>query len=415
MPFTGRCVLPARARTRLSFLVLALALLTAALAPAARADDRPFSPTGVWNTPLSSAAVLDANSAGLSAELLRQRTTYGLWINTRSYSAPVYQVPAGAPTQSVYLDTPSAMYTNATDAANLRSQLSAVPIPANAVHAAGSDRHMVIWQKSTDTMWELWLAYKVPDEVTPWGTNNIPGWHAAWGARIDHVSQNPGINSKPFGATASGLPLMGGMITLADLQKGSIDHALSMALPNTAAGTYAWPANRTDGAWTGVNAIPEGTRFRLNPALDLSKVTLSPMARMIAKAMQTYGVIVRDRSSSVVLYGEDPTPTMLLGNPNPYVAAYGGLSSDAILAQIPWASLQAVSAVQPAPAASTTTTTTSTTTTSTGGTTTTTTAPRKLRRTSTTARTASRRKACRSRKAKAHRRSRCTHRVRRHR
>jgi len=83
---------------------------------------------------------------------------------------------------------------------------------------------------------------------------------------------------------------------------------LALTIPEPAAGRFVWPANRTDGTSTSPTAIPEGTRFRLDPKLNVAALGLPPMGAAIALAAQRYGMIVRDRGGGVVLYAEDPRP-----------------------------------------------------------------------------------------------------------
>jgi hypothetical protein len=321
-------------------LVVAAALALSATSAEAREAKPPFAPTSIWNQPLRDNARLAPNSHRLVRELLRQRQTSLPWINTTIYSTPVYTVGPGTPTSAVYIDTPSVLFTNRADADAVQRQLAAVPIPDHARPSAGHNRHMVIWQPSTDTMWELWNAHRIPDEKSPWKTDSILGWHAAWGARIDNVSRNAGTNPAPFGATASGLPLAGGLIRLSEFRGNApIKHALAVGIHDIEAGTTAWPASRTDGAFTGRNAIPMGTRFRLDARVNIDKLPMTPVGKRMARAVQRYGMIVRDHADdSIVFYGEDPTPT----GSNPYPRIFGGLRPDHVLAGFPWDRLQAV-------------------------------------------------------------------------
>src|SRR5213079_1948589 len=114
-----------------------------------------------------------------------------------------------------------------------------------------------------------------------------------------------------WGSSASSLPMAGGMVTIAELQSGHIDHALQLLIPTSQKGVFAWPAQRTDGTDTSSTAIPEGARFRLDPNLDLSQLSLPPVTRMMAEAAQTYGMIVNDVTHGTVGFRiEDPTPLM---------------------------------------------------------------------------------------------------------
>jgi hypothetical protein len=82
--------------------------------------------------------------------------------------------------------------------------------------------------------------------------------------------------------TASSLPVVGGLITLADLASGQINHAVAIMAPEAAHGTFDFPAQRTDGIDMSANAIPEGARFRLPPTLELSSIPMPPVTREIA-------------------------------------------------------------------------------------------------------------------------------------
>jgi hypothetical protein len=295
-----------------------------ASATTAPAGTTPFAPTSVWNAPLAGSAPLDSGSARLVSALMDQKSSYRAWINTTRYSTPIYRVPAGQPTVPVWIDHPPSV-----NATTLEAQTSHVPIPAGARPSRDLDSRMVVWQTSTDTMWEFWRMrwQSLPPEI---------GWHAGWGAVIPQVSQSSGVNPRPFGATGSGLALMGGLITLDDVRRGSIDHALALGVPRVTRNVVVAPANRTDGKYTGASSIPEGTRFRLNPSVNVEALGLPPAAREIALAVQRYGMIVRDGSGSVTLYAEDPTPS----GSNPYPAWLGGQSPAQVLRRFPWDRLQ---------------------------------------------------------------------------
>src|SRR5262249_30825677 len=198
----------------------------------------------------------------------------------------------------------------------LQRQMAAVPIPAKAKPGGGTDARMIVWQPSTDTMWELWRMR--------WRG----GWHAGWGARINGVSRFRGVNPFPFGATASGLPLAGGGVPLGDGRTGSVRPVLARGGPPPRAGGFVAPAQRPDARFTGPNTIPEGTRFQLDPSLDVKSLGLSPVATMIARAAQRYGMVVRDGSEVVTFYAQDPTPT----GSNPWLAWFGGKSAARSLA-----------------------------------------------------------------------------------
>jgi hypothetical protein len=285
---------------------------------------RPFAPDSFWNAPLPADVPLDPASNGLVAELRRQLNIGAPWINTTSYSTPVYRVPADQPTVRVTLDIPYQPLQKAWDA---------VPVPPDARAAGGTDKAMVIWQPATDTLWEFWLMER-----------RDGSWHARWGGRMTDVSHSPGYytgTERNWGASATSMPLLGGLITLDDVRSGHIDHALGMAIPEARKNWWTWPAQRTDGKKDDPGAIPEGARFRLDPRLDLDSLHLYPLVRMMAQAAQRYGIVVRDQAGVVAFAGEDPTPT----GTNPWSGRDGwfsGQSPAALLQQFPWQHLEAL-------------------------------------------------------------------------
>jgi hypothetical protein len=164
------------------------------------------------------------------------------------------------------------------------------------------------------------------------------------------VSSNPGYFTAPhatWGATATSLPLLGGLIRVDELRQGHIDHALAFALPHARLYTsWSWPAQRSDGDLDDPDAIPEGTRFRLDPTLDIDALGLPPVSAMIAKAVQRYGMVLRDKAGSLSFYAEDPTQF----GANPYPALFGTWPN-VMLARFPWDRLQALRLDMQGPAA----------------------------------------------------------------
>src|SRR4029077_451088 len=55
-------------------------------------SESPFACSSVWNAPLSAHAPLSPHSSQYAAELLSQFREYGGWIDSYSYSVPVYTV-----------------------------------------------------------------------------------------------------------------------------------------------------------------------------------------------------------------------------------------------------------------------------------------------------------------------------------
>ncbi len=294
-----------------------------------------FSPTSFWNEELPADAPLDPSSAAIVGALNEEMAKAveakkgPANINTTSWSVPIYTVPADQPTVKVTLE-------NASRTPVLQSAWDAVPLPGNAQPAAGTDEHLVVWQPSTDRLWEFWRLEKTE-----------AGWQASWGGAIQNVSSDSGAYgpeawpgaTRWWGASASSLSIAGGLITLEDLERGEINHALAMAVPNTRAGIYASPAERTDGVSTEPQSLPEGAHLRLEPNLDLASLHLPRLTLMMAEAAQRYGIFIRDTASNVAFYAQDPIPT----GTNPYTGPHGyfeGKTAQKLMASFPWSHLQ---------------------------------------------------------------------------
>jgi len=321
----------------LTFLSLALAALAIGAPNAGATPFRFFSPESPWNQELTKTAPIDPASSevvgALYREVQREITAgEGPSIATASNSVPIYQVPANQPTVPVRLTSPF-------DVPALDAAWSAVPLPPEAVPAAGNDHHLVVWQPSSNRLWEFWHMAKGPS-----------GWQAEWGGAIANVEGSTGVYgpaawpgaTRSWGASASSLSVAGGVITLEDLAAGEINHALAIGVPNVRSGAYAAPAERTDGTSTNPAALPEGAHLRLDPSLELWKLGLPPLTLMLAKAAKRYGIYVRDGSESVTFYGQDPTPT----GHDPYRGANGyfeGTYPARLLSSFPWKKLRLLS------------------------------------------------------------------------
>jgi hypothetical protein len=308
--------------------LLGLAPLPAVF-PTSAFGARLFARSSVWNRPLAADAPVDPGSSalvhGLVAEVTRETAAgVGPWFAVGKASTPLYRVRRSQARVRVRLDNP-----NGPGRRTLQRALDAVPIPPGAKAAAGLDAHMTIWQPSTDRLWELWQARREAD-----------GWHARWGGAVRHVSRSPGYYTRSswpgarlfWGATASGLPVIAGVVLFRDLERRRIPHALALNVPAARAGVFAWPAQRTDG-FGPPDTLPEGARLRLDPSLRLKSLHLPRLTLMLARAAQRYGMVVRDQTGhGLSLFGQDPGP----GRPNPFLRFFRHQTPVAALARFPW-------------------------------------------------------------------------------
>jgi hypothetical protein len=261
-----------------------------------------FASDSVWNTRVDRRRRLDPESLRLVDALRGQVREFGSGFNTTKWSTPVYTVGPKQPRHPIRI-----VYTGSQE---LRDAFASVPIPNDARPADGTDGQLTIYQPSTDTIWDMWRAQRTAD-----------GWQAGYAGRIIGVSKDPGyfrdvfdsqgrkIEGHGWGGTASGFVHVGGLVTFEDIRRGSIDHALAMAIPKVQAGVIAGKAQKTDGKYTGPDTIPEGAHFRLDPRLDVERLPVPRFVKMLARAAQRYGIIVVDGAGAVALFGQDPLPT----------------------------------------------------------------------------------------------------------
>ena len=296
-----------------------------------------FGPGSVWKVDVSSAPVA-ADSPAMVAGLAKQVATHfgSAAFNVHQFNTTFYVADPGTVRRRIGFHdcqrkghVPRQLYDCMRGA-----HFDGVPIPDGAVPAAGTDAELTVWNPATDQLWEFWKAKRT-----------ATGWQACWGGRIDRVSRSPGFFRHGMGATATGLPNAGGMVGIRDAQLGHIRHALSLQLVDTDGWQrFSWPAQRSDGhnPRNLPHRIPEGTRLRLDPNLDVAALPLHPLARMIARAAQRYGFIVTDKGGAVAVLAESGAATQAATGNNPWTALLGASPSYAVLRHFPWGSLQAL-------------------------------------------------------------------------
>ncbi len=294
----------------------------------------PVSPRSFWRTSIRHAPLApnSARTVAIIAANVRDHWGGNAAFNTHQYNTPIYRVPPGQRRVRVAFEDcqrkgylPDHLLTG-------RKQFVDVPVPSDAVPATGTDRAMTIYDPSSDKAWEFWQMKRTG-----------PGaWSACWGGRIDDVSRSQGIFPWPYGSTATGLMLGAGVVTVADIRRGRIDHAIPLAVIDAAPWhRYSWPANRSDGNSTRPDAVMEGQRLRLDPRLDVDRLGLTPVGRIIARAAQEYGFVVVDKGHAIAVIGESGDPVRARTGINPWDEVLGDASHLA-LRGFPWEKLQAL-------------------------------------------------------------------------
>jgi hypothetical protein len=146
----------------------------------------------------------------------------------------------------------------------------------------GSDRHALMVDRGTCTLYELYAATWDPAGPTA-------GSGAVWDLR-SHALRPAGWTS----ADAAGLPILPGLLRKDEVAAGLVDHAIRVTASRTDR-SFVWPARHHAGAARDPNLPPMGARFRLRSDFDLS--SFREDTRVVLRAMQRHGLIVADNGS----------------------------------------------------------------------------------------------------------------------
>ncbi len=243
-------------------------------------------------------APTDPNSDAMIKGLVRSGQK-GFVIAVKEWTVPVYVVKEGEKVSryDVRMRAPWAP----------KKYLRNVPIPDYAVADPEWDGHMTIIDLTTGCVFDFWQMQR-----TMTGR-----WSASWGNALPIESN--GIYPGGYSARGSGFGLLLGVITPEDLERGYIDHALLFSYDYGKAGGAVPPATESDGTDTHAWAIPEGARLQLDPNLNLDSLNLTPYERIIARALQEYGMILGDVGGGVQLYAVNP----ISWRNNPYKKWWG--------------------------------------------------------------------------------------------
>jgi hypothetical protein len=228
-----------------------------------------FPATNVWNRKVDALPVA-GNSATLINTIGANEDLHPDFGEYLGYGIPINVVNDSTPTRWVTFD-----YDDESDP-------GPYPIPPSPRIEGGSDRHILLWQIESCTLYELFAA-----ELTG------SGWQAGSGAIWDLTSNA----LRPDGwtsADAAGLPILAGLVRYEEVAKGAIEHAIRFTAPVTR-DAHIYPARHHAGAGSSAAYPPMGLRVRLKDSFDISD--FGPQAQVILTAMKEYGMILADNGS----------------------------------------------------------------------------------------------------------------------
>jgi hypothetical protein len=238
-----------------------------------------YAPTSPLNRPIPADAGVDPNSDSMVRQLVGEVGERGWVVSSKEYTVPIFYAGPKTPRHAVSVGV-------------LGKKAYGVPIPPGAFPSPGTDRHMVVIDRARGCEYDFYLAERLAG--------------GSWRAQLlNSVStRGSGIFPKGLGARASGFAAAAGLITAEELRAGAIEHALVFTMRETKAGGPVHPATSSDGRSGSPGAIPQGARLQLDPGLDLDSLPLSRWQKIVARALQRYGMYLADTGGAVALFAQ---------------------------------------------------------------------------------------------------------------
>jgi hypothetical protein len=234
-----------------------------------------FPASNVWNRNISRLPVAK-DSAALLAAISGSRGLHPDFSSQGMYGIPFGVVGGRQPLTTVSFDYPS------------ESDRGPYPIPPHPAIEAGGDAHILLVNRDTCRLFELYDAHRIGS-----------GWHAGSGA-IWNLKSNALRPDGWTSADAAGLPILPGLVRYDQVARGVIDHALRFTAPRTRS-SHIYPARHDAGESNSLSLPPMGLRVRLKASVDIRWA--GPQARVVLNALKKYGMLLADNGSPFYISG----------------------------------------------------------------------------------------------------------------
>jgi serine/threonine-protein kinase len=170
-----------------------------------------------------------------------------------------------------------------------------VPLPAGGALegedgyecTSDGDCHLLVVHRPSNRLFEMWRANVV-------GADFFGGCLAVWDMERTHPPMGRGYDCTS--ADAAGFPIAPLLFNADEVAAGEIGHAIRFILPNSRMRrlVYVHPATHSTSATSGPAAAPPyGARLRLRASYPLQTLP-NEGARVVARAMQKYGILLAD-------------------------------------------------------------------------------------------------------------------------
>ena len=166
------------------------------------------------------------------------------------------------------------------------------PIPPNPPIEGGGDRHILLVQRGTCRLYELFAV-----------DNSGGSWTAGSGA-IFNLRSNRLRPRTWTSADAAGLPILPALARYPEVERGANRHALRFTV-NRTRDAFVYPARHEASSLSDASLPRMGERLRLKSGVDPKD--FPRQSRVIVRALRRYGMLLADNGSSIYLSGA-PSP-----------------------------------------------------------------------------------------------------------
>jgi hypothetical protein len=164
-----------------------------------------------------------------------------------------------------------------------------------------NDCHLIVVDDATHQLFEIWRAAV---------SNNVlqsTGCLATWNLTKDYGMNGRG--NQCTSADAAGYPMAALLVTADEVASGSVNHALRFILPNAKIQKAQFLKPATHAAGSGdATKVPYGAHLRLKATFDMTKIS-NASGKIIAKALQTYGMFLADGGNVPLTFASDEFTT----------------------------------------------------------------------------------------------------------
>ncbi len=273
-----------------------------------------FSDDSFWNTPIGDNPEIDPKSDYWTGLLKTEPSGHRFVINCSGFAIPVYEADSNTPTYDVKRLSEIMIERRGLKPGTRRYERTScfshgpgfgkdVPIPDNAAVDPETDHHMAMVDWKRMMVWDMWYAEKQPDGSWASYTGMVYPLDGPGVFKTEDFSVKNGDSIHFHGpGRAAGVPIIAGLIMHDEIKAGKIEHKIAAATRFNALQEFVFPATWTDGHLPG--GIPEGAVIQLDPTLDLAQFDMLGGEKIVAKALQKYGMVNVDNAGGSVLYAE---------------------------------------------------------------------------------------------------------------